>query len=364
MEIEYQNTKADFIEFGKSFLIKRIQKGKILVFSTILVISLAAGLTGTPFNWFTFAVSFAIFSIFYFVVNYLFPLFKIHRQTDIKLKDQSSLEKKRMIVGDEGIKVESESKTSFFKWESIKKVNSNNKFIWLGVGDKRSILLSKKYFVSEDQATSFLGHIQIMIIKTNGASTSSNIEYHESSQRTANTSISDLIERSKPPYLLGLLCIIPLVGAFVGFGLLMYGIFKYKDKWLVIIGAAGIVWTIYVYSSLNYDRNSKEVRDGLAKSSQMEINGLMKDIEFYKLKNSVYPDSLEQISQDDQMVSIIDPLQAFGSDKKKNTKFNYQKVGNHYYLYSSGLDGIPNTNDDIYPQVAASDSSKFGLIRK
>ncbi len=38
-----------------------------------------------------------------------------------------------MIIGDEGIKVESESKTFFFKWESIEKVNSNDKFIWLGL---------------------------------------------------------------------------------------------------------------------------------------------------------------------------------------------------------------------------------------
>jgi len=50
--------------------------------------------------------------------------------------------------------------------------------------------------------------------------------------------------KSKPPYLLGLLCIIPLVGAFIGLGLLLYGLIKYKDKWLSIIGAAGILWTV------------------------------------------------------------------------------------------------------------------------
>jgi hypothetical protein len=58
--------------------------------------------------------------------------------------------------------------------------------------------------------------------------------------------------KSKPPYLLGLLCLIPLVGAFVGLGLLLYGLLKYKDKWLSIIGAAGILWTILIYSTLFY----------------------------------------------------------------------------------------------------------------
>jgi hypothetical protein len=58
--------------------------------------------------------------------------------------------------------------------------------------------------------------------------------------------------KSKPPYLLGLLCLIPLVGAFVGLGLLLYGLIKYKDKWLSIIGAAGILLTVLVYGSLFY----------------------------------------------------------------------------------------------------------------
>jgi predicted PurR-regulated permease PerM len=57
-------------------------------------------------------------------------------------------------------------------------------------------------------------------------------------------------QTAKPPYLLGLLCLIPLVGAFVGLGLLLLGLLKYKDKWLSIIGAAGILFTVLVYSML------------------------------------------------------------------------------------------------------------------
>ena len=105
------------------------------------------------------------------------------------------------------------------------------------------------------------------------------------------------------------------------------------------------------------------MRSGFAGNSQMQLNTLMKDIEFYKIKNGAYPDSLEQISKDDPMAWIDDPLQS-GFGNSENIKFNYQKVGNHYYLFSSGIDGIPNTKDDIYPQVAPTDSAKFGLIRK
>ena len=52
-----------------------------------------------------------------------------------------------------------------------------------------------------------------------------------------NNKLSDILkEVSKPPYLLGLLGFIPLVGFFVGIGLTLYGLIKYKNRKLVIIG--------------------------------------------------------------------------------------------------------------------------------
>src|SRR5215467_1961620 len=99
--------------------------------------------------------------------------------------------------------------------------------------------------------------------------------------------------KPKPPYLLGLLCLIPLFGAFVGLGLLLYGLLKYKDKWLSIIGAGGIVWTIIVYSSLFYAvKHASIYKKGFENISQMQLNSLIKSIEFYKLAHGQYPDSL------------------------------------------------------------------------
>jgi hypothetical protein len=90
--------------------------------------------------------------------------------------------------------------------------------------------------------------------------------------------------KSKPPYLLGFLCLIPLVGALVGLGLLLFGLLKYKNKWLSIIGAAGIAWTIIVYSTLFYAGTHASVfKKGFEDISQMQLNSLVKNIEFYKL---------------------------------------------------------------------------------
>jgi hypothetical protein len=168
--------------------------------------------------------------------------------------------------------------------------------------------------------------------------------------------------KPRPPYLLGLLCLIPLIGAFVGIGLLLYAIFKYKDKWLAIIGIFGIVFTVAVYSFLFYYMKHGELsKKGFASISQMHLNSLIKDIEFYKLENNQYPDSLQQLLAKDKLVLIYDPIQSV--QQRDNTIYNYGRVGNNYFLFSSGQDGIPKTNDDLFPQVTISDSSKIGLIK-
>lgn len=169
--------------------------------------------------------------------------------------------------------------------------------------------------------------------------------------------------KSKPPYLLGLLCLIPLVGAFVGLGLLLYGLIKYKDKWLSIIGAAGIVFTVLVYGSLFYAmKNASIFKKGFADISQIQLNSLTKNIEFYKLQHGQYPDSLQQLLDDDKLAPITDAIQL--NQRRENSNYNYQRIGDKYMLFSAGQDGIPNTQDDLFPQVAVSDSSKIGLIKK
>jgi hypothetical protein len=169
--------------------------------------------------------------------------------------------------------------------------------------------------------------------------------------------------KSKPSYLLGLLCLIPLVGAFVGLGLLLYGLIKYKDKWLAIIGGAGILFTVLVYGSLFYAmKNASVFKKGFADISQMQLNSLTKNIEFYKLQHGQYPRGLEQLLDDDKLAPITDAIQL--NQRRANSNYNYQKVGEKYLLFSSGQDGIANTADDLFPQIAVSDSTKIGLIKR
>ena len=167
---------------------------------------------------------------------------------------------------------------------------------------------------------------------------------------------------SKPPYLLGLLCLIPLIGAFVGLGLLLYGVFKYKDKWLIIIGVFGIFFTVGIYSYLfYYMKNGDLSKKGFAEISKMQLTSLVKNIEFYKLQHGQYPADLQQLLSDDKLAPITDAIQLV--QQRQDFYYNYQKIDSVYKLFSSGQDGIPGTTDDFFPQIIVGDSSRLGWIK-
>lgn len=113
---------------------------------------------------------------------------------------------------------------------------------------------------------------------------------------------------------------------------------KYKDKWLSIIGASGILWTIIVYSTLFYAGTHASVfKKGFEHISQMQLNSLVKNIEFYNVAHGQYPDSLKQLLNDDKIAPIYDLAQ--GRKSQKHSYYNYERFGDKYTVFSSGSDG-------------------------
>lgn len=343
MEIEFQNTKEDYKNFYKLFYKDKFQRR--LAANIILPLFIGYAISGHHLDWTYFIIGAILSYLILIVAFYLIPyLVSVSKMGKSITKEESALEKKKMFITDDGLQFDSASKHTNWKWESILSVHSNRLFIYIVVADKRFILIPKRHFSSDNETVNFLGIIQTALIKVRGTAA------------IPKTS-------KKPPYLLGILCLIPMIGAIVGIGLLLYGIFYYKDKWLIIIGALGLIITVGIFSLMSYDvKHNPDIDKSFIQTSQMQLNDLMKDVEFYKMQNGVYPDRLEQISTENARVSIDDFLQV--RKERKNTKYNYQKVGDNYYLFSSGIDGIPNTTDDLYPTIEKSDSCKFGLIKK
>ncbi len=156
------------------------------------------------------------------------------------------------------------------------------------------------------------------------------------------------------------LSFIPLLGVPFGFVSILWGLITRRaGRWtLVTMGTAGIALTVVAYASLFYcgfmQRGGMfdELRSRLA---QQTITNLVKAIEFYKVQNGRYPDSLETLRQSltsESAASIVELRQ-----------FHYEVVdADRYRLVGLGPDGVPFTGDDLRPVVKPAPGSKLGLM--
>jgi hypothetical protein len=156
--------------------------------------------------------------------------------------------------------------------------------------------------------------------------------------------------------------LIPLIGFFAGIGLILLGAIKYRNGKLVLIGIAALFPTILIYGSMTlYDYSSSGRSDWTA-FNKPNLDELIVNIEFYKKEHKNYPDSLEVLTKEHKFLMISDPVQAFTKNSYGN-KYFYKKVGTKYLLFAMGVDGIPFTNDDIFPSPKYFDSTLTGLVR-
>ena len=173
------------------------------------------------------------------------------------------------------------------------------------------------------------------------------------------------------PYVIGGLSFIPMIGIIFGLIAIIWGIVKYKKggRGLVIVGTGGILFTIVLYGGLFYFGFVKKggIYDDLRqKSAKWEVTKLVETIEFYKLQNGHYPESLEVLAKSaskNNPAFVHDPTQINIFDNTSHTYFYYEVIenGDAYYLLSVGPDKKPFTADDILPDVYTSKSMKIGL---
>jgi hypothetical protein len=282
------------------------------------------------------------------LVPFFFGLPYLHAKNRIKrLYEQTPFPngKKTFKPFATGIEITDETATNFLRYEDIKQVEKTGDYVYIITRFNGYYLLPIWCFSFEDQAAHFISLANSGMAQATGTRPKTPLTF-------------------KPIYLLGLLCLIPMIGFFTGLVLLILGIAHFKDRVFIIMGAIGMLITIAIYGSLFYfTMNTASFRPVFAEAAQSELNDLVKSVEFYKLQNGTYPDSLQQIDTKGSFTIIYDPL----SLKKLNDKeepFHYSKKGSKYLLFSVGQDGKPNTADDIYPTLTNADTSKLGFIRK
>ena len=153
---------------------------------------------------------------------------------------------------------------------------------------------------------------------------------------------------SKSLYKLGFVGLIPNFGLISGAILIFQGFLR-KDNKMKIIGVAGIIFTpLFWYIFLNSDFQ----KNNLTQFTNIQLNTIVKDLEFYKGINGQYPDSLGQLKSQNKFLNDQELFSnEFDFSKSKPARFYYKKVENDYVLKLSGPDLILNTEDDIYPEL-------------
>jgi len=339
MEIEIQMTRksgANFLRyyhFRKDFITK-----SIIPFLVIVLISYNLNFRNEH-SWSHFLLTFLaiafLFFLFRFYLPYVVSIFRLVKRLG---RSPGNLEIDKISLISEGVNILRRDEMLFYNWNNIKAITTYKQLICLTLFDRSFYLLPTDRFQSDTERDFFLDYIQNEL------------------KKAGPQNVNQIYNK-------GWLGLIPLVGAFVGIWLVIQGVSKYKDKKLIIIGIAALSFTVAIYlSMIYYFQYSEQYRKDFAVFSQPDMNSLVKSIEFYKIQNGSYPDSLEELTATDKMVIIHDPILA-GKPVINKGQFYYKKMGNRYSLFSSGVDRIPHTDDDLLPSSDLFDSTKTGLIR-
>ena len=339
MEVTFETEKSDYAVYILWFCFYKNIKWRIVI-SSLIAFYVGADVSVKSFtgSWSSFLITSLITWFLIFFGGACLPYFTHIIRFNRRSKNLNFPVKATIRAYSEGLSVENAQGNYFVKWKEIKQLQTSPKYIYIK-SLQSSFLIPKKYFVSAAASSALFN-------KINKGFRSHRFFY------------------PKPNYAWGLLCLVPLIGFFNGIVMIVKGISKYKDIKYTVIGIGGVLLTIGLYGSLFYQMKFGTAFDSADKEMAVDnLNTLVKSIEFYKLQNNHYPDSLQEVNEGGLAV-ISDNMDKSDMFSFKNVKlYNYKKVGNKYILFSSGFDGIPYTKDDVYPTINVSDTSKFGLLK-
>jgi hypothetical protein len=340
--IKFKLTKTDYNAFIKSHLLKYFDDH--IYYLIILPIILTWLITPKPQTLISFVLIWISLTTSINLIYIIYPYIRFRRSLNKVAVDTGDLYGEKIIeITENGLSIGANEKINILNWESIKSVTVNDKFIYIVFVTTRFLIIPINSFQGDSEISNF-----IQTINSN-----SKPQYAFKIPERKNI---------KPPYFLGLVCLVPAIGILVGLYLILTGILKYKNNWLIIIGLAGVIYSISIIYYIKKDQirqfNDQRYQKGLIQYTQGQLNNLVKDIEFYKLIHGSYPKDLYQLQKYDKSVVLQDEI------SKQGTLFNYKKIGDKYLLNSNGFDGIPNTKDDVFPSLTRTDSTSIGLIIK
>lgn len=148
----------------------------------------------------------------------------------------------------------------------------------------------------------------------------------------------------KQPTFRYLLCLIPLVGFFAGIYFLYQGIFTGAGKRSIVYGVMGMLFSVLLYGFLVYQTEMGSW--SFNESNKVRMQEVVNVLNRYKVKEGTYPDSLEQLIALDRLAPI-DDLFLLRRPRASKTTFFYERKADTFVLFSTGLDRLAFTKDDV-----------------
>lgn len=164
------------------------------------------------------------------------------------------------------------------------------------------------------------------------------------------------------------LSFIPLIGVLFGVLTILISLFTRKANSLLlgILGTVGILITIVLYGYiLPNSVNSEEFYDNFKSFNQKRMFTLIKSIEYYKLQNNKYPNSINEFRE--SLKDDLDKSMTFEivspNDEPRSYYYKLTNDGKNYMLFSIGKDSIAFTEDDIYPVFDSKTDKNIGWVK-
>ena len=155
------------------------------------------------------------------------------------------------------------------------------------------------------------------------------------------------------PKWLHVLSFIPNIGMLYGLIILILGIVN-KNKSTIIWGIVGILFTpiFWITVLVAIDASGFNSQSNIL-FTKNNLNEMVKDLEYYRVKNGSFPDSLGQLRNQNNFFDDSDlSSENIFHWKLKSQRLYYKKINDtSYILQAKGKDTILNTEDDIFPDL-------------
>ena len=181
---------------------------------------------------------------------------------------------------------------------------------------------------------------------------------------------------SRLVYIPAIISLLPIIGIPFGVSAILWGLSDWKIGGKKVVSLTGIglffslLLVIVSYSFYNQLLKSPAVVDVKVSYSQAGLVYLVRYLEFYKQGHGHYPSSLIDLREGDNTSltsrTLTDPFSyagalSTGAPEEQPYYYLVSEDGNSYDLFSVGPDGIPYTQDDVYPIILDWYKSVVGL---